>query len=121
MDFLLDTHVFLWYVLGDSRLSDRAKEIIEAKVGLKFSMVSLWEISIKVNIGKLQLNCSFEDLLTRLNYIKAEILPIAIEDTRTYAGLPAIQGHRDPFDRILVTQAMNRSLRLVSADSKSLL
>lgn len=118
MKFLLDTHIFLWYVLGDARLSDRAKEIIDAHSGLNFSIVSLWEISIKVNIGKLQLNCSLEDLLSRLDYINAEILPITVEDTQTYASLPVIPGHRDPFDRILVTQAMNRSLLLVSADTK---
>ncbi|MEG3437188.1 type II toxin-antitoxin system VapC family toxin [Pannus brasiliensis CCIBt3594] len=118
MNYLLDTHVFLWYVLGDRSLSDRARQIIDAKTGLHFSIVSLWEISIKVNIGKLQLDCSFEDLLTRLRYINAEILPIEIQDTRTYIDLPSIENHRDPFDRLLVTRAINRSLVFVSADRK---
>ena len=118
MKMLLDTHVFLWYVLGDSRLNNRAKEIINAKSELSFSITSMWEVAIKVNIGKLQLDCSFEDLLARLIYIKAEILPISIEDTQTYINLPLLPNHRDPFDRILVAQTINRSLVLVSSDVK---
>ena len=118
MKTLLDTHVFLWYVLGDSRLNNRAKEIINAKSELSFSITSMWEVAIKVNIGKLQLDCSFEDLLARLIYIKAEILPISIEDTQTYINLSLLPNHRDPFDRILVAQTINRSLVLVSSDVK---
>lgn len=118
MKMLLDTHVFLWYVLGDSRLNNRAKEIINAKSELSFSIASLWEVAIKINIGKLQLDCSFEDLLARLIYIKVEILPISVEDTQTYMNLPLFPNHRDPFDRILVAQTMNRSLVLVSSDVK---
>jgi PIN domain nuclease of toxin-antitoxin system len=118
MKMLLDTHIFLWYVMGDSRLNNRAKEIIDAKSELSFSVASLWEITIKINIGKLQLNCSFEDLLARLLHIKAEILPISIEDTQIYMNLPLPPNHRDPFDRILVAQTMNRSLVLVSSDVK---
>jgi PIN domain nuclease of toxin-antitoxin system len=118
MGFLLDTHAFLWYTLGDPSLSKRAKEIIDAKTGLKFSIASLWEISIKINVGKLQLDCSFEDLLVRLVYVKAELLAISIEDTQTYMNLPLSSDYRDPFDRMLVAQAINRSLVLVSCDSK---
>lgn len=118
MKFLLDTHTFLWYVMGDARLSSKAKNIIDAKSELNFSIASLWEISIKVNIGKLQLNCSFEDLLIRLAYLKAEILSISVEDTQVYMNLPLLTEHRDPFDRMLVAQAMSHSLVLVSSDVK---
>ena len=103
--------------MSDSRLSDRAKGIIDAKSGLIFSVVSLWEISIKLNIGKLQLNCSFEDLLTRLAYLETEILPISIEDLKSYEKLPIVPDHRDPFDRMLAIQSMNRALAFVSRDS----
>jgi PIN domain nuclease of toxin-antitoxin system len=115
MKMLLDTHILLWYVMGDSRLNNRVKEIINAKSELSFSIASLWEIAIKVNIGNLQLNCSFEDLLARLLHINAEILPISIEDIQIYMNLPLPPNHRDPFDRILVAQTMNRSLVLVSS------
>ncbi len=115
MKYLLDTHTFLWYVLSHPDLSSKAKAIIDTKTGLYFSSVSLWEISIKINIGKLQLNCSFEDLLQRLFYIKADLLQITSTDTQTYISLP-LQKHRDPFDRILVAQSVNNQLILISRD-----
>lgn len=114
MEFLLDTHVFLWYLLGDPNLSSKAKEAIDTKTDLYFSIASLWEISIKINIGKLQLNRSFEYLPKELQYINAQILPITSKDTEIYAVLPL--HHRDPFDRILIAQAMNHSLVLISRD-----
>ena len=114
MESLLDTHAFLWYLLGDSNLGTKAKEAIDTKTGLYFSIASLWEISIKINVGKLQLNRPFEDLPKELQYINAQILPITLEDTEIYAGLPL--HHRDPFDRILVAQTMNHSLVLISRD-----
>jgi len=118
MEVLLDTHVVLWYITGNSNLSSKAREIIDTKSELFFSMASLWEISIKLNIGKLQLNCSFDDLLARLAFMRAEILPINIEDIKTYMDLPLFPEHRDPFDRVLVAQALNYSLALVSEDRK---
>jgi PIN domain nuclease of toxin-antitoxin system len=114
MESLLDTHAFLWYLLGDSNLGSKAKEAIDTKTGLYFSIASLWEISIKINVGKLQLNRSFEDLPKELEYINAQILPITFEDTEIYTSLPL--HHRDPFDRILVAQAINYSLVLISRD-----
>ncbi|MEG3862641.1 type II toxin-antitoxin system VapC family toxin [Microcoleus sp. herbarium12] len=95
MEFLLDTHAFLWYLLGDSNLGNKAKEAIDTKTGLYFSIASLWEISIKINVGKLQLNRSFEDLPKELEYINVQILPITFEDTEIYTSLPL--HHRDPF------------------------
>ncbi len=118
MEVLLDTHVVLWYITGNSNLSSKAREIIDTKSELFFSIASLWEISLKLNIGKLHLTSSFDEILTRLNFIGVEILPIKIEDTKTYIKLPLLPKHRDPFDRILVAQAMNHSLNLVSADAK---
>ena len=114
MEFLLDTHAFLWYLLGDSNLGSKAKEAIDTKTGLYFSIVSLWEISIKINVGKLQLNRAFEDLPKELEYINTQILPITFQDTEIYTSLPL--HHRDPFDRILVAQTMNHSLVLISRD-----
>lgn len=118
MAVLLDTHVVLWYVTQNSSLSLKAREIVEAKSDLFFSMASVWEIAIKLNIGKLQIYCSFDDLLARIAVTRAEILPINIEDTQTYINLPLMPDHRDPFDRILVAQAMNYGLDIVSGDEK---
>jgi len=116
MRVMLDTHTFLWYVLGNSKLSNKAKKIIDVKENLYFSSVSLWEIAIKVNIGKLNLNCSFEDLLYRLKYIKAELLPITDIDTIIYSGL-ALNNHRDPFDRMLIAHAIHHNLAIVGCDA----
>jgi len=116
MKYLLDTHAFLWYLSGNSNLSIKVKGIIDTKVNLYFSIVSLWEIAIKVNIGKLQLTQPVENLLAELQYINTEILPITFEDIKLYSQLPLPPQHRDPFDRILVAQAINNSLVLVSRD-----
>lgn len=115
MESLLDTHAFLWYLLGNPNLGSKAKEAIDTKTGLYFSIASLWEISIKINLGKLQLNRPFEDLRKELQYINVQLLPITFEDTQLYTNLPL--HHRDPFDRILVAQGMNHSLVLISRDA----
>ena len=118
MAFLLDTHVILWYISKNSSLSQRAKAIVDAKSDLFFSVASLWEIVIKVNVGKLQLDSSFKDLLNRISVMEAEIIPIEIESLENYLDLPISKDHRDPFDRILVAQAMDYSLNIVSRDKK---
>ena len=102
----------------ENRLKDRERARVESKSDLCLSVVSLWEIAIKVNIGKLQLNCSFDDLLARVNHIQAEILPISIADTQMYLSLPLHTTHPDPFDRMLVAQVMSRSIALMSRDPK---
>ncbi|MBD2292741.1 type II toxin-antitoxin system VapC family toxin [Anabaena sphaerica FACHB-251] len=114
MKSLLDTHAILWYLLGDANLGATAKEVIDSQTGLYFSIASLWEISIKINLGKLQLNRSFQELQKELQYVNAQILPITFQDVEIYMSLPL--HHRDPFDRILVAQAINHSLVLVSRD-----
>ena len=77
-------------------------------------MASLWEISIKVNIGKLTLMAPFETIRLNMINLGIEELPISFEDAITYLSIPL--HHRDPFDRILVAQAMNHSLILISRD-----
>lgn len=114
MAALLDTHSVLWYVTSNPKLSDKARAIIQTKTNLFFSIASLWEIAIKLNLGKLKLSASFDEILIRLEFLNAEILPISVEDTRTYINLSL--HHRDPFDRILIAQAINHSLAIVSAD-----
>ena len=113
--FLLDTHVFLWLVQGDPQLSERAKSVISEDTNqLNFSVVSIWEIAIKLNIGKLTIEHSIEDIYTLLAQLKIEVLPIDRSDIDQYLTLPLY--HRDPFDRILIAQAIDRELILVSVD-----
>ena len=118
MAFLLDTHVILWHLSKNPNLNQKAKEIVDVKSDLFFSVASLWEIVIKINVGKLQLDCAFGSLLDHVSVMNTEIIPIEIESLKIYLNLPISPDHRDPFDRILVTQAMDYSLDIVSRDEK---
>jgi len=109
MKFILDTHAFLWYLLGDPNLSIKSKHIIDTKQNLYFSIVSLWEIAIKINIGKLQIHRPIEDLSKELQYINIQTLPIIDKDIDLYSTLTFPSNHRDPFDRMLVVQSINLS------------
>ena len=115
MNILLDTHTLLWYLEDSKQLSSKAAEIIEDRSNtLCLSIASLWEISIKLGLGKLSLQNSFSELEEVLKQLKIEVLPITFSDTECYLNLPL--HHRDPFDRILVAQAINHSLVLISRD-----
>ena len=116
MSFLIDTHIFLWYIQASDKLSPKAVEILEdSNQTLFFSIASLWEISIKMGLGKLKLENSFHQLEALLSQHAIETLPITFADTETYLSLPL--HHRDPFDRILIAQTINRSLSIISADT----
>jgi PIN domain nuclease of toxin-antitoxin system len=113
--FLLDTHVFLWLIQGDPQLSSRVRAIIADDANqLNFSIASIWEIAIKLNIGKLKIDHSIEDIYQLLAQLKIEILQIERLDLDRYLTLPL--HHRDPFDRLIISQAIDRELILISAD-----
>ena len=115
MNILLDTHTLLWYLEDSKQLSSKAAETIEDPSNtLRLSIASLWEISIKLGLGKLSLQNSFSELEELLKQLNIDVLPITFSDTECYLNLPL--HHRDPFDRILVAQAMNHSLVLISCD-----
>ncbi|MDZ8262238.1 type II toxin-antitoxin system VapC family toxin [Nostoc sp. ChiQUE01b] len=118
MKALLDTHAFLWYLLGDPHLTMKAKNIIDQKENLYFSIVSLWEIAIKINTGKLEIHRPIEDLSKELQYINIQILHIIAQDIELYSTLTFPSNHRDRFDRMLIVQAINHSLILISTDVK---
>ncbi|PSB58038.1 type II toxin-antitoxin system VapC family toxin [Chamaesiphon polymorphus] len=114
--YLLDTHVFLWLIQDDPQLSDRAKEVIANNESqLNFSVVSIWEIVIKLNIGKLKIGHKIEDIYTLLAQTEIEVMPIESSDLERYLSLPLY--HRDPFDRLIISQAIDRDLILMSADA----
>ena len=113
--FLLDIHVFLWLIQGDPQLSGQVRSIIADDTNqLNFSVVSIWEIVIKLNIGKLKIEHSIEDIYQLLAQLKISILPIERLDLDRYLTLPL--HHRDPFDRLIISQAIDRELILISAD-----
>jgi PIN domain nuclease of toxin-antitoxin system len=116
MGLLLDTQVFLWFVWGTSQLGSAARALIEDPANLKFvSVVSIWEIAIKVGIGKLVLAKPLEEFLREgLDGNGFVLLPVERAHAVHLVTIPL--HHRDPFDRMLVAQAMVEHLPLVSAD-----
>jgi PIN domain nuclease of toxin-antitoxin system len=115
---LLDTHSLLWFICGSDRLTTRARQLIEDLGNERFvSAASLWEIAIKVNIGKLTLTEEFGTLIPReLHNNAMTVLPVKVEHLSKLLELPL--HHRDPFDRLLAAQALAESLTVVSADDK---
>ncbi|MEC4803787.1 MAG: type II toxin-antitoxin system VapC family toxin [Jaaginema sp. PMC 1079.18] len=116
--YLLDSHILLWYLAADSKLSSPVKVIIDRKFGLNFSVASLWEIAIKLNIGKLSTESTYLEILEQIDFLKINILEITRDDLISYKNLPLNRDHKDPFDRILIAQSTNYSLTLITADPK---
>ncbi len=114
-NLLLDTHAFIWYSEDDSKLSASIKIEIEAAERVCISIASLWEIAIKLSIGKLSLRSNYESIAASLEPAGIDLLPISFADTVRIINLPL--HHRDPFDRILIAQAITNSLTLVSCDA----
>ncbi len=116
MRLLLDTHVFLWWIAGDHRLSEKAVKVIsEADNRLFLSAASGWEIAIKAKLGKLNIDgdvTSFIIEQMRLNSI--EQLPVMLSHALHVSTLEAL--HRDPFDRLLVAQAQLERMPILTAD-----
>ena len=116
MRILLDTHAFLWFFVGDERLSQVARSAIESSDHENFlSVASLWEIAIKTSLGKLHLASSFEAVMTQaLAELAISVLPITLRQLVDVAQLPF--HHRDPFDRLIAAQARTEKLIVVSGD-----
>ncbi|NKB67657.1 MAG: PIN domain-containing protein [Candidatus Latescibacteria bacterium] len=116
MQVVLDTHSLLWFIMGDNRLSRNVRTIIEDLDNrVLLSVGSLWEIAIKVNIGKLTLLRAYPELFpAELQKNEIEILPIRHKDLTTLATLSL--HHRDPFDRLIIAQAINDNIAIATKD-----
>lgn len=116
MRCLLDTHAFLWAVDDSPRLSSRAREVIEdVENELVLSVASLWEIAIKLGTDKLELGISFLELAAQKPAEHGvEVLQIIPYHLDTVSQLPF--HHRDPFDRLLVSQCLAENFPILSAD-----
>lgn len=117
MKILLDTHTFLWFIDGSLNLSDTAKKLIEQPSNQRFlSIASLWEMSIKISIGKLQLGMTMTELVKHQVYGNAiELLEIRPEHLDELAKLPF--HHKDPFDRLIISQSLGENISIVTRDS----
>ncbi|MGD2087624.1 MAG: type II toxin-antitoxin system VapC family toxin [Candidatus Aminicenantes bacterium] len=113
---LIDTSTFLWFISGDSRLSHTAKTIIsEIDNEIFLSIASLWEIAIKTSIGKLELSMSYEDLLsTQIEDNEIKLLQIEKNHLKDLVRLPFY--HRDPFDRLIISQGIAENLPILTCD-----
>ncbi|MBN3733153.1 type II toxin-antitoxin system VapC family toxin [Burkholderia sp. Tr-20390] len=112
MRLLLDTHVFLWSVFDDRKLSKSARKLIMDADEVFVSAATIWEASIKAGLGKLDVDVN--ELVAEISAAGFVELPVRVAHAAMVRGLPDI--HRDPFDRLLVAQAMTEPLRLVTAD-----
>ncbi|MFW6114163.1 MAG: type II toxin-antitoxin system VapC family toxin [bacterium] len=116
MKLLLDTHAFLWMSLDDPRLSDTARDVIaELENELLLSPSSFWEIGIKISIGKYEMQEPLDVFVDReVERNGLVILPITPQHATQVARLPF--HHRDPFDRLLIAQAIVENVPIISAD-----
>jgi len=117
MNLLLDTQALLWFILSDPRLSRKAQDSIVETEGMIFvSPASLWEIAIKISIGKYKLPGNFQQFWDKqLEINDFTLLPISIAHASLVADLP--YHHRDPFDRLIIAQSLVEKIPVVSSDS----
>ena len=117
MNILLDSHTLIWFSQNSPQLSSSAIEILENRNNLLFlSLVSVWEIQIKVQLGKLNLDISLSEIVkdqTKINDV--QILPMKLSHIWTLDTL--LYYHKDPFDRLLISQAITENLIILGVDS----
>ena len=114
--YILDTHTLIWLVESSSKISKAIRDELKSSNAAVFlSSASLWEMAIKLNIGKLQLKSPFEKLLSDLQNTDITILQIEHDYLLGLASLPLI--HRDPFDRLIISTALSESLTIITADA----
>lgn len=110
-DVLLDSHVVLWLLDGDARARDIASRLVRGADAASVSAVSVYEIEVKRRAGRL---VAPPDLVGALSSLPVALVDVDANDAAMAAGLPPI--HRDPWDRLIVAQAIRRDLILVTAD-----
>ena len=115
MRVLLDTHIFLWYIAGDARVAGHIRRVIEDSDAAYLSVASLWEATIKYDLGKLPLpEAPHPWLSLQRERHGIDSLPVDEASVAHLSALP--RHHRDPFDRLLICQAIEHDLDLVTAD-----
>jgi PIN domain nuclease of toxin-antitoxin system len=119
MSYLLDTHVFLWALFSPNKLSDKVFRILsDASNPVNVSAINFWEISLKYGLGKIQLSgVEPKDLTEYALEAGFGLLPLDPEISATVYQLEA-DFHKDPFDRLLIWQAMKSSMTLISHDER---
>jgi len=118
-DYLLDTHAFIWSVFEPEKLGKRARLVLaDADTRIIVSSVTFWEIALKASVGKLTLtDCTPEELPNVAEIMGFERLALEAEEAAAFHRLPK-HTHKDPFDRMLIWQAIHRKLTLISKDGE---
>lgn len=116
MNLLLDTHTYIWFSADKPELSSTVKQLVEDSQNASFiSIASLWEMSIKISLGKLSIDKDFKEVIKDLSESGIGILPISFEHVLKSSTLAF--HHRDPFDRIIIAQSLCEGMKLLSADT----
>ena len=118
MKLLLDTHIFIWWADQPERLSQAALSALEDEANeLLLSVASVWEMQIKIQLGKLKLSLPLKDLIKNQQETNnLTVSPVALTHVLALDALPF--HHKDPFDRLLIAQSIEEDLTLVTADSQ---
>ena len=116
---LLDTHALLWFIEGDKQLSKTARINIEdPKNVVCVSMISFFEITIKLKLGKLTLKKSLEEIYKDTLSIDIKIVPISELHIFEYQNIPILENHKDPFDKLIIATAITENLEIITVDRK---
>lgn len=114
--FLIDTQILIWFITKDSKLTPHAESLIINTETVLVPTAALWEIAIKLSIGKLNMGGTFDDLFPEQLIINdLTVLPVRINHLSRVARLPF--HHRDPFDRLIIAQSLEENLPIISSDS----
>jgi PIN domain nuclease of toxin-antitoxin system len=117
MKLLLDTHILLWFQAGELALPKAAEQAIRSEANEAYvSMVSFWEIGLKHSIGKLPLRMPLDAFFNTITDAPFQVLPLSRSHILAASGLPL--HHRDPFDRMLIAQAMHEGMQLITVDAQ---
>lgn len=115
MNYILDTNILIYFLCNPGELSHEARRIISREKNLNVSIVSFWEIAIKQSLGKLNIQSTIPQIETICINRDIQILPITSEVIENIKTLPKI--HKDPFDRLIISQSQKNQLCIVTSDT----
>jgi PIN domain nuclease of toxin-antitoxin system len=120
MNYLIDTHILLWSLFEPKKLNDKIQNLlINQENEINVSKISLWEISLKYSLKKLQIiNIKVDKLKEEIEKLNFEIIELKVEDILSYYKLPKNSNHKDPFDRMLIWQSICNKYTFISRDSR---
>lgn len=117
MKYLLDTQTVIWSLDDNARLSKAAREVIDNETNeIAVTIVSLWEIAIKRSLKKLDFKPALDQIQRQIRASQVALLPITIEHLDTLEALQYVANHRDPFDRLIISQAKTENLTIITSD-----